>query len=252
MTLFDLSGKKALVTGASRGLGLAMAGAIAEAGAEVAIVGTQQSIQDVAQGLHEQYGRSIYPIQADFSEREQVYRAFDESLEKLGTLDILVVSHGIQRRQPAAEFSIENWDLVIEVNLTSMFLLNQLAARVMLPRGYGKIINIGSIQSVVGGLTIPAYAAAKGGVARLTQTLANEWASKGLNVNAIAPGYFDTDLNVALKSNAERYPAIMARIPAGRWGNPEDMRGVVVFLASDASQDVNGAVIPVDGGYLGR
>jgi 2-deoxy-D-gluconate 3-dehydrogenase len=251
-SMFDLTGKKALVTGASRGLGLAMAGALAEHGADVAVVGTQESITGVAEQLHSAYGRSIYPIQADFSDRAQTRRAFNESLDKLGTLDILVVSHGVQRRQPAAEFSIENWELVLEVNLTSMFMLDQMAAQIMLAKGQGKIINIASLQSFIGGLTIPAYAAAKGGVARLTQTLANEWAAKGLNVNAIAPGYFDTDMNEALKHNAERYSTIMARIPAGRWGNPEDMRGAVVFLASDASRYVNGAIIPVDGGWLGR
>jgi 2-deoxy-D-gluconate 3-dehydrogenase len=173
-------------------------------------------------------------------------------LDRLGTLDILVVNHGIQRRAPAADFSIEDWDAVLEVNLTSMFLLDQLAGRVMLARGKGKIINVASLLSYQGGITVPAYAAAKGGVAQLTRALSNEWAARGVNVNAIVPGYMDTDLNAALIADPERNRGILARIPAGRWGRPEDLKGVAVFLASDASDYVSGALIPVDGGWLGR
>jgi 2-deoxy-D-gluconate 3-dehydrogenase len=173
-------------------------------------------------------------------------------LQKLGGLDILVVSHGTQRRHPAEEFPVEDWDAVLEVNLTSMFLLDQLAGRVMLAQGKGKIINIASMLTFIGGITVPAYAAAKGGVAQLTKALSNEWAGRGVNVNAIAPGYMATEMTEALIANPDRNRMILARIPAGRWGEPDDMKGAVVFLASDASDYVNGAIIPVDGGWLGR
>ena len=221
MELFDLTGRKALVTGGSRGLGQAA-------------------------------GRPVHPIQADLSDRTQLHWAFDEGLEKLGGLDILVVNHGIQRRFPAEDFPVEEWDEVLEVNLTSMFLLNQLAGRVMLAQGHGKIINVASLLSFSGGFTVPAYAAAKGGVAQLTKALANEWAGRGVNVNAIAPGYMVTDSTAALIADPVRNREISARIPAGRWGQPEDLQGIVIFLASDASNYVHGAVILVDGGWMGR
>ena len=242
-----MTGKNALVTGGSRGLGRAMAEAMLEAGAEAAILGRGERVFATAQAL----GNAI-PIQADLSQRDQFHRAFDECLEKLGTLDILIVSHGVQRRHPAEDFPVEDWDYVLEVNLTSMFLLNQLAGRVMLAKGKGKIINIASLLSVLGGITIPAYAAAKGGVAQLTKAFSNEWAGRGINVNAIIPGYMATEMNEALIADPERNRMISARIPVGRWGQPEDMKGAAIFLASDASDYITGAVIPVDGGWLGR
>jgi 2-deoxy-D-gluconate 3-dehydrogenase len=194
----------------------------------------------------------VYPIRADLSDRAQLHRAFDESLEKLGGLDVLVVNHGIQRRHPSEDFPVEDWDVILETNLTSMFLLDQLAGRVMLAQGQGKIINIASMLSFSGGFTVPAYAAAKGGVAQLTKALANEWAARRVNVNAIAPGYLVTDSTAALFADPVRNRDISARIPAGRWGQPEDLHGIVVFLASEASNYIHGAVIPVDGGWMGR
>ncbi len=252
MTLFDLTGKKALVTGGSRGLGRGMAEGLLEAGADIAILSSSDTIFNTAQELEQAVGQPVHPIQADLSDRAELQRAFDESLEKLGTLDILVVSHGIQRRFPSEEFPIEAWDLVLETNLTSMFLLNQLAGGVMLAQGHGKIINVASMLSFSGGFSVPAYAAAKGGVAQLTKALANEWAKRGVNVNAIAPGYFVTDSTAALVADPVRNRDISARIPAGRWGQPEDLHGIVVFLASEASSYIHGAVIVVDGGWMGR
>ena len=247
MRYFDLTGRKALVTGGSRGLGRGMAEAMLEAGAETAILSSGATVWETAREL----GNAV-AIQADLGQRDQLQRAFDECLEKLGTLDILIVSHGIQRRHPAEEFPVEDWDQVLEVNLTSMFLLNQLAGRVMLAKGKGKIINVASMLSFSGGITIPAYAAAKGGVAQLTKAFSNEWAGRGVNVNAIAPGYMATELNQALMADPDRNRAILARLPIGRWGLPEDLKGAAIFLASDASDYVTGVVIPVDGGWLGR
>ena len=247
MKYFDLTGKKALVTGGSRGLGRAMAEAMIEAGAEAAILGSSDRVLTSAQELGK-----VVAIQADLSERDQLVQAFDECLKKLGTLDILIVSHGVQRRHPAEDFPIEDWDYVLEVNLTSMFLLNLLAGRVMLAKGKGKIINVASMLSFFGGITIPAYAAAKGGVAQLTKAFSNEWAGRGINVNAIAPGYMATEMNEALIADSARNRMILARIPAGRWGQPDDMKGAAIFLASEASDYLSGAVIPVDGGWLGR
>ncbi|MEM7344730.1 MAG: SDR family NAD(P)-dependent oxidoreductase [Chloroflexota bacterium] len=252
MKLFDLTGKRALVTGGSRGLGQAMAEGLLEAGAETVIVGTSEKTVSTAERLSQATGARAIPIQADLSDRQQVQQAFKDSVEALGGLDILIVNHGIQRRAPAEEFPAENWDAVIEVNLTSMFLLNQLAGQVMLKQGYGKIINVASLLSFIGGITVPAYAAAKGGVAQLTMALSNEWAGRGVNVNAIAPGYMDTEMNEALITDPDRNQLIMNRIPSGRWGTPADMKGAAIFLASSASDYISGAIIPVDGGWLGR
>lgn len=243
---FDLTGKKAFVTGGTRGLGRGIAEGLIGAGAEVAIWGVSDSTQQIADEI------GAVGIQRDLSDRAQLTAGFEETLEKLGTVDIAVINHGIQRRHPSEEFPAEDWDAVIEVNLTSMFLLNQLAGRVMLEKGKGKIINVGSLLSYIGGITVPAYAAAKGGVAQMTMTLSNEWAGRGVNVNAIAPGYMDTDMNEALINNPERSQSISARIPAGRWGVGQDMAGAAIFLASDASDYVNGIVLPVDGGWLAR
>ncbi len=252
MNLFDLTGKKALVTGGTRGLGYSMAEALLEAGAEAAIVGVSDGVAAAAQRLTDATQQRTVPIQADLGDRAQLTEAFDRAVGALGTLDILLVNHGIQRRDPAEDFTIEDWDAVIEVNLSSMFLLNQLAGRVMLAGGYGKIINVASVLTFSGGINVPAYAAAKGGVGQLTKALSNEWAGRGVNVNAIAPGYMDTDMTSALVNDADRNAGILARIPAQRWGNSADLKGAAVFLASAASDYVNGILLPVDGGWLGR
>jgi 2-deoxy-D-gluconate 3-dehydrogenase len=251
-SLFDITGRKALVTGASRGLGYGMAEALLEAGAEVVIVGSSERVQDAAATLTQSTGGKVHPVQADLGQRDQLRQCFDRAVNTLGTLDIQVVCHGIQRRAPAEQFTIEQWDEVIEVNLSSVFILNQLAGQIMLPKGKGKIINVASLLSFSGGITVPAYAASKAGVSRLTMSFANEWAARGVNVNAIAPGYMATDLNVALRNDADRYQAITSRIPAGRWGTGEDMKGITLLLASDASDYINGTTIPVDGGWMGR
>ena len=246
MDLFDLAGKTALVTGGTRGLGRGMAQGLRDAGAGVAILAHSERVSAVADA------EGFVGIRADLSDRQALRRGFDEAVAALGGLDILVNSHGIQRRHRAEQFPIADWDLVLEVNLTSVFEMCQLAAAVMLPTGYGKIINVASVLSFSGGITVPAYAASKGGVAQLTMAFANEWACRGINVNAIAPGYMATDLNAALMANPERARQIMERVPAARWGTPDDLRGVVVFLASRASDFVHGAIIPVDGGWLAR
>ncbi|MEA3336720.1 MAG: SDR family oxidoreductase [Chloroflexota bacterium] len=247
-SLYDLHGKKALVTGATRGLGKAMAEGLLAAGAEVAISGRSEAVFRVAEEL----GDQAVPIQADLADRGQLHRAFDRALSELQTLDILLVSHGVQDRYPAEIFPSEAWDYVIEVNLSAMFLLNQLAGGVMLQKGWGRIINVASLLSFIGGVTVPAYAAAKGGVAQLTKAFSNEWAGRGVTVNAIAPGYMATDMTAALLEDPSRNRMILARIPAGRWGTPDDMKGLAVFLASEASAYISGAVIPVDGGWMGR
>lgn len=249
--LFDITGKKVIVTGGSRGLGLGMAEGFLEAGCKVAIVGSSAKIEEVAKEQCEK-GYDCVGVYGDLAVREEVYRIFNECVEKLGgDLDVLVTAHGIQRRHLAEEFPLEDWDAVMNVNLNSVFILCQEAGKIMLKKGYGKIINIASMNSFYGGQTIPAYAAAKGGIAQLTKELSNDWAGRGINVNAIAPGYMATEMNKALLDPANpRFASISERIPAGRWGTGEDMQGTALFLASHASDYVCGAVIPVDGGYL--
>jgi 2-deoxy-D-gluconate 3-dehydrogenase len=222
-----------------------------EANADVAIIGRSERVFSTARELSHAAQREVVPIQADLSDRQRLQRAFDACLDQLGTLDILIVSHGIQRRVPAAEFPLADWDAVLETNLTSMFVLNQQAGRVMLAKGKGKIINIASLTTYIGSIEIPAYAASKGGVGQLTKALANEWTARGVNVNAIAPGYMETDLTRDLSDDPQRNRMILSRIPAGRWGRPSDLKGAAIFLASDASDYVSGAIIPVDGGWLG-
>jgi 2-deoxy-D-gluconate 3-dehydrogenase len=252
MYMFDLTGKKAIVTGASTGLGCGMAQALHDAGAEVVIIDLADAAAETAKRIG-QNGSKVYAIKGNLGNREDLKSAFAAAVEKLGgKLDILVNNAGIQRRHKCEEFPIGDWDDVIEVNLTAVFQLCQLAGKIMLKQGKGKIINMASMLSFFGGYTVPAYAASKGAVTQLTKALANEWASRGVNVNALAPGYMNTSLNTALVNNPERSAEILARIPAGRWGTPDDMKGVVVFLASDASNYLNGAIIPVDGGYLVR
>lgn len=251
MSMFDLTGKKALLTGGTRGLGRAMAEALLEAGAEVVIWGTTERALEVAEQLCRE-GHICHGVTADLSDRDSLQKGFARSLELLGGhIDILVNGAGIQRRHPITEFPIEDWDTVLEVNLSAPFQLCQLAGREMIRQGYGKIVNIASMNSFFGGQNVPAYAASKGGVAQLTKALSNEWAQYGITVNAIAPGYMATDMNVDTRASKSFYEEIAKRIPAHRWGTGDDMKGVCVFLASDASAYLNGAVIPVDGGYLG-
>jgi 2-deoxy-D-gluconate 3-dehydrogenase len=222
-----------------------MAEALCEAGAQVVIVARSGKLFDVA----EQMGAT--PLQADLVDRGQTLSVVDRAAESLGGLDILVNSAGTQRRHPARDFPLEDWDYVLAVNLDALWILCQAAGRRMLSQGHGKIINVASMMTFFGGINIPAYAASKGGVAQLTKALSNEWAGAGVNVNAIAPGYFATPLTAAVSSDSGRHASIRARIPAGRWGEPKDIKGTLIYLASAASDYVHGAVIPVDGGYLG-
>lgn len=248
---FDITWKKAIVTGGTRGLGYGMAEGLMEAGAETVIVGTSDTVFRVAEAFC-QRGLICHGVKADLSRREEVYSGFQTALAALGgTLDILVTGHGIQRRSSAEAFPLSDWDDVISVNLSSVFILCQEAAKVMLPQGRGKIINVASMISFFGGQTIPAYAASKGGIAQLTKELCNDWMARGINVNAVAPGFMATEMNTALLDEANpRFKQISDRIPAGRWGTPDDMKGITIFLASAASDYLGGAIIPVDGGYL--
>jgi 2-deoxy-D-gluconate 3-dehydrogenase len=249
---FDLTGRKAIVTGGSRGLGLGMAEAMMEAGAEVVLVGSSGTVMDATQTMREG-GHACHGAVIDLSDPGARTKGFEAALALLdGRLDILVNAAGVQRRHRSEDFPATDWREVLEVNLTAVFDLCQMAGRVMLAAGHGKIINIASLLSFFGGITVPAYAASKGGVMQLTRALSNEWAGKGINVNAIAPGYMATDMNSALLADEGRNAEILARIPSGRWGRAEDMKGAAVFLASSASDYVNGTVLPVDGGYLGR
>jgi len=251
MDLFDLTGKKAIVTGASRGIGRGIAEGLHEAGAEVVIISASDEIYKAA-GEIGQTGAEVYAVKADLSNREQVAEAFNKSVEALGTVDILVNNAGIQRVHKSEEFPIDDWDQVIQTNMTAVFQLCQHAGRIMLEKGSGKIINIASMNSFVTAQKIIAYVASKAGVAQITKALANEWGSKGVNVNAIAPGYFDTALTSFIHQDTEREKLIQSRIPMGRWGKPNDLKGAAIFLASSASDYVNGIVLPVDGGYLSR
>lgn len=252
MKLFDLTGKKAIVTGGTRGLGKGMVQGLLEAGAEVAIIGVSNKVFETVDEFNAK-GYKTYAVQGDIGNKEQVQTIFNIALSQLGgNLDIMVNAAGIQRRNRCEEFTLQDWEDVIDVNLTSLFLLCQCAGKIMLENGRGKIINVASMLSFFGGQTVPAYAASKGGVAQLTKALSNEWASKGINVNGIAPGYMATDMNTALVEDKTRNEQILSRIPQGRWGNGDDMKGITVFLASNASNYFNGAIIPVDGGYLGK
>lgn len=251
MDRFDLTGKKAIVTGAAQGLSNGMAEGLMEAGAEVVILDLSPKVEEAAAKFAAK-GFKCHAVRANLGIREEREGAFAKAVEILGGLDILVNGAGVQRRHKSEEFPLEDWDFVINVNLTTVFAMCQLAAREYLKKGSGKIINIASMLSFFGGYTVPAYAASKGGVAQITKAFSNEWAGKGININALAPGYMDTEMNVALINDPGRNHEILSRIPAGRWGTPEDMKGVVVFLASHASDYLNGAIIPVDGGYLNR
>ena len=250
--MFDLQGKNAIVVGGAGDLGSSMLEALGEAGAKIVLVGRGEKTVRLAEAYQSE-GLAVTPVLADISERTQVERSFEEALGALdGRVDILVNAAGIQRRHFSEEFPLQDWDDVLEINLTVSFMYCQLAARNMIFQGRGKIINVASMLSYFGGYTVPAYAASKGGVAQMTKALANEWAGKGLNVNAIAPGYMDTKMNVKIVNDPSRNAEILARIPQHRWGNGEDMKGATLFLAGSGSDYVNGVILPVDGGYLGR
>jgi 2-dehydro-3-deoxy-D-gluconate 5-dehydrogenase len=248
---FNLRGKNALVTGSSRGLGAGMAIALAEAGANVAVHGSAEKPAATLEAVRKT-GVKQAALVGDVRSIEVCHKLIEETVAAFGSIDILVNNAGTIRRAPAAEFSDSDWGDVLAANLSAVFRLSQSAGRHMLRQRSGKIINIASLLSFQGGLYVPAYAAAKGGVAQLTKALANEWAAKGVNVNAIAPGYMETDNTAALRSDPVRSVQILQRIPAGRWGTPEDVAGAVVFLASAASNYVDGHVLVVDGGWLGR
>ena len=250
--LFDLAGRVALVTGASRGLGAAMARALAQAGADVVLHASTTEPADAAAALASEWGVHTACVVGDLQRREAVDAIVPNALDRMGRLDIVVNNAGIIRRAEAAAHTDADWDAVLEVNLTSAFRLCRAAGAHMLATGAGKIVNIASVLSFQGGVRVPAYAAAKGGIAQLTKALANEWAGKGVNVNAIAPGYMRTDNTRALADDPVRYRQILDRIPAGRWGEPDDLGGAVVFLASRASDYVHGHVLVVDGGWMGR
>ncbi|KXK63848.1 2-deoxy-D-gluconate 3-dehydrogenase [Micromonospora rosaria] len=253
MNPFDLSGRLAVVTGCRRGIGLAMAEALAAAGADV--IGVSAALEETGSEVAERVtaqGRSFVPYRADLSDRVAVRVLAGWLGERKRPVDILVNNAGTIRRAPAVEHADEDWDHVLEVDLSAPFVLAREVGRGMVRRGHGKIIFTASMLSFQGGITVPGYAAAKSGVLGLTRALANEWAPHGVNVNAIAPGYVSTDNTRALREQPDRNRAILDRIPAGRWGRPEDLAGATVFLASDAAAYVHGAVIPVDGGWLAR
>jgi 2-deoxy-D-gluconate 3-dehydrogenase len=249
--LFSLEGRVALVTGASRGLGAAIATGLAEAGADVAVHGNTRSPDETC-GRVRALGRRALPVVGDMADAAVPDRLVAETIAGLGGLDVLVNNAGTIRRGPAEETPDEDWLAVIDVNLHGVFRACRAAGRHMLERGSGKIVNVASLLSFQGGITVPAYAAAKGGVAQLTKALANEWAGRGVGVNAIAPGYVRTDNTAALQRDATRSRQILERIPAGRWGEPEDVVGAAVFLCAPASDYVHGHVLVVDGGWMGR
>ena len=247
---FSLEGKVALVTGANTGLGQGIAVALAEAGADIAAAGISPPTETEAKV--KALGRKFVSIEANLTSIEPVARLLKETLDGLGGLDILVNNAGLIRRADAVDFSEQDWDDVMNVNIKSAFFLSQAVGRHFIAQGSGKIINIASMLSFQGGIRVPSYTASKSGIAGITRLLANEWAGKGVNINAIAPGYMATDNTAQLRADEARNKSILDRIPAARWGEPSDLGGTAVFLASRASDYVNGAVIPVDGGWLAR
>jgi 2-deoxy-D-gluconate 3-dehydrogenase len=252
-SMFRLDGKTAVVTGARRGIGRAMAVALAEAGADV--VGVSATLEASGSDVERDVttlGRTFRGYACDFADRASLYKLIETLRRDVPCIDILVNNAGTILRKPAAEHPDEYWDKVIEVNLNAQFVLTREIGRDMLSRGSGKVVFVASLLSFQGGVTVPGYAAAKGGIAQLTKALANEWAAGGVNVNALAPGYIETDNTAALRADAQRSRQILERIPAGRWGTPADLAGPLVFLCSDAARYVHGTVVPVDGGWLGR
>ncbi|WP_257669402.1 2-dehydro-3-deoxy-D-gluconate 5-dehydrogenase KduD [Parapedobacter tibetensis] len=250
---FDLSGKTALVTGCKRGIGKAMAIALAEAGAD--IVGVSASLAPAGSQVEKEItalGKKFTAFQCDFSDRNAVYRFIEQVKASGQPIDILINNAGTILRKPAIEHSDEYWDEIIDVNLNAQFILSREFGKDMVKRGGGKIIFTASLLTFQGGITVPGYAASKGAIGQLTKALANEWAAHGVNVNAIAPGYIDTDNTEALRNDSVRSEAILSRIPAGRWGTPDDFKGAVVFLASAAASYVHGTILTIDGGWMGR
>jgi 2-deoxy-D-gluconate 3-dehydrogenase len=251
MEKFRLDGKVAIVTGATTGIGQAAATGLAEAGADVVVLGRSRSTDPICSAV-QAMGRKSLGFQGDISDPHFRDKIVNKTLAHWGRIDILVNSAGITARMPAAHFAESDWDKIIDVNLTSLFRISQRVGRQMIQQKQGKIINIASIMSFVGGINIPAYTASKGGVAQLTKALASEWAQHNVNVNAIAPGYIETEMTRPLQEDQAREREITARIPAQRWGRPEDLIGAVVFLASPASDFVHGHVLVVDGGWMAR
>ncbi|WP_200811814.1 SDR family oxidoreductase [Sphingobacterium psychroaquaticum] len=253
LSSFDLTGKIALVTGCKRGIGLAIAEALAEAGADV--IGVSASLESsgskVEQAVNAQ-GRNFYPYQCDFSNRSALYGFIEQVKKDHPTIDILFNNAGNILRAPAAEHPDSYWDEIIEINQNAQFILTRELGKEMISRGSGKIVFTASLLTFQGGINVPGYAASKGAIGSLTKAFANEWASKGVNVNAIAPGYIATDNTEALRDDPERSASILGRIPAGRWGEPQDFKGPAVFLASSASDYVHGTILTVDGGWMGR
>jgi 2-deoxy-D-gluconate 3-dehydrogenase len=249
---FSLAGKRALVTGASRGLGRAIAEALADAGADVVCASSKPGgAAETVAAIHE-LGREAWTVHGDLADREAVYSMVADVERLAGSIDILVNNGGSIARHPAVEFPAVEWDRVMSTNIDSVWLVSQRFGRGMVERGSGKIINIASLLSFTGGITVPAYTASKHAVAGLTKALANEWAKHNVQVNAIAPGYFETDNTQRLRDDPQRFSEISARIPAGRWGEPSDLAGAAVFLASSASNYVNGHILVVDGGWMAR
>ncbi|MCF4101055.1 SDR family oxidoreductase [Gillisia sp. M10.2A] len=253
MDMFNLKGKTALITGCKRGIGFAMAEALAEAGAD--IIGVSATLEtegsDIEKAI-QKIGGKFRGYQCDFSNRESLHSFIKKVKAENPTIDILVNNAGTILRAPAAEHSDEYWDKVIEVNQNAQFILTRELGKDMIKRGNGKVIFTASLLTFQGGINVPGYAASKGAIGQLTMALSNEWAGKGVQVNAIAPGYIATDNTVALREDEDRSKSILARIPAGRWGEPEDFKGPIIFLASPASNYMTGAVLTVDGGWMGR
>lgn len=249
---FDLNNKTALVTGCSRGIGMAMALGLAQAGADIIGVSSSLGTDNELKASVESLGRKFYPFTADLSKREEVYRFIKEVKAQHPVIDILINNAGIIKRAPAAEHSDEDWDTVLSINLDTPFILAREFGKEMVSRGEGKILFTCSLLSFQGGILVPGYAASKGALSSLVKALANEWAGKGVNVNGIAPGYISTDNTTALRNDPVRSKTILDRIPAGRWGEPEDFAGPAVFLCSPAASYVHGTILTVDGGWMGR
>ena len=249
---FDLSGKTALVTGASRGIGQAIAIGMAKAGADIVVVASRAENAAETVAAVEALGRKALAVGCDQSSPDAIKAATEAAYELSGSVDILVNNAGTIRRSPARDYSDEDWSAVIDTNLTGVFQFCRAIGGKMIDQGHGKIVNIASLLSFQGGITVPAYAASKGGVSQLTKALANEWASLGVQVNAIAPGYIATDNTAALRANPERNSSILSRIPAGRWGDASDIAGAAIFLSSPAANYVNGHILTVDGGWMAR
>lgn len=256
--MFSLEGRTALVTGGTRGIGASMAIALAEAGADIILVQRDESNKKTYEHI-QSLGRKATIVTADLADPASVAKIIPGLVEAGHSMDILLSCAGVQKRHPAHQFPQDDWNFVLQVNLNTVFTMCRDFGAYLLSkpeppagRSRGSVINVASLLTYQGGITVPAYAASKGGVGQLTKALSNEWASKGINVNAIAPGYIDTDMNVALMQDAERQKSILARIPAARWGKPEDFNGAVVFLASEASRYISGEILNVDGGWMGR